>query len=157
MWIAIIVVCIAMIPILLFFAFTFPALRSVKKTANEASAVLAMRNIGQAESQYSATYPTIGYACTLAVLGGASGSPTSQAAQLIDPALASTGQKAGYAFTLTCGNKVTLNDQDTYTSYRLTAVPLAPGKTGNRGYCSDQDDVLKFDPSGGTDCTHLFQ
>lgn len=155
-WIALIIVCVALIPVLLFFVFTFPALLSLRKNANEASAVLAMRTIGQAQMQYNTAYPAYGYACNLATLGGDSnaGSPTAQSAQLIDPALAATGQKYGYTFAITCGTKVTLNDQDTYTSYRLTAVPLAPGKTGNRGYCSDEDNVVKFDPTGGTNCTH---
>ena len=69
------------------------------------------------------------------------------------PTLAATGHKTGYTFTITCGAKVTLNDQDSYTSYQLTAVPDQVGKTGDKGYCSDQDGVVRSDPSGGTNCT----
>src|SRR5580704_8471735 len=107
-WIALIVVGILLIPVLLFFVFTFPALLSVRKHANEASAVLVMHTIGQAQMQYNATYPTNGYACTLAALGGDSGpgSPTAQSAQLIDPSLAATGQKDGYTFAITCGTRI---------------------------------------------------
>jgi type IV pilus assembly protein PilA len=132
-----------------------PQMLRFRKNANQASAVLVLHAIGQAEATYNITYPANGYACTLATLGGDSGSgaPTAQAAQLIDPTLAATGRKSGYTFTIVCGAKVTLNDQDSYTSYQLTAVPDQVGKTGNKGYCSDQDGVVRFDPSGGTNCT----
>jgi type IV pilus assembly protein PilA len=156
-WIAIAAGCLLLlVPLaLIVAAIAIPQVFRFRKTANEASAVLVMRTIAQAESTYNITYPANGYACTLAALGGdsSSGSPTAQSAQLIDPTLAASGHKSGYSFTLTCGTKVTLNDQDSYTSYQLTAVPDQINKTGDKGYCSDQDGVLKFDPDGGTNCT----
>ena len=72
---------------------------------------------------------------------------------MIDPQLAATGQKSGYTFTVTCGTKVTVNNQDMYTSYTVTALPQTVGKTGDRGYCSDENDIIKFDPTGATNCT----
>jgi len=27
------------------------------------------------------------------------------------------------------------------------------GKTGDRGFCSDEGGTIKFDPAGGTNCT----
>jgi type IV pilus assembly protein PilA len=140
---------------LFFLALFIPSLLSVRKRANEASTVLVLHAIGQAEANYNVTYPANGYACTLAALGGdpGSGAPTVQAAQLIDPTLAATGRKSGYTFTIVCGAKVTLNDQDSYTSYQLTAVPDQVGKSGDKGYCSDQDAVVRFDPDGGANCT----
>ena len=155
-WIAIIGgCCVLLILILFFLALLIPSLLSVKKRANEASAVLVLHAIGQAEATYNITYPANGYACTLATLGGdpGSGAPTVQAAQLIDPTLAATGRKSGYTFTIVCGAKVTLNNQDSYTSYQLTAVPDQVGKSGGKGYCSDQDGVVRSDPDGGTNCT----
>jgi type IV pilus assembly protein PilA len=155
-WIAIIGgCCAALFVVLILAAITIPSLLSVKKHANEASAVLVLHAIGQAEANYNVTYPANGYACTLATLGGGpgSGAPTAQAAQLIDPTLAATGRKSGYTFTIVCGAKVTLNNQDSYTSYRLTAVPDQVGKSGEKGYCSDQDGVVRSDPDGGTNCT----
>ena len=155
-WIAIIGgCCAALFVVLILAAITIPSLLSVKKRANEASAVLVLHAIGQAEANYNVTYPANGYACTLATLGGdpGSGAPTAQAAQLIDPTLAATGRKSGYTFTIVCGAKVTLNNQDSYTSYQLTAVPDQVGKSGGKGYCSDQDGVVRSDPDGGTNCT----
>ena len=39
------------------------------------------------------------------------------------------------------------------TGYTVTAVPQTVGKSGDRGFCSDQFGSIKFDPAGGTNCT----
>ncbi len=150
---------IVMSIMLIIMAFAVPQMLKVKKTADEASAVQTMRTIGSAEASYSAAYPGTGYACPLSALGGdpKGGAPSAQAAQLIDPALAASGQKSGYTFAVTCGNKVTVNNQDTYTSFEITGVPQTVGKTGDRGFCSDENNIIKFDPAGGTNCTQSIQ
>lgn len=150
---------IVMSIMLIIMAFAVPQMLKVKKTADEDSAIQTMRTIGSAEASYNSAYPGSGYGCPLSSLGGdpKSGAPSAQAAQLIDPALATSGQKSGYSFTVTCGNKVTVNNQDVYTSYTLTAVPQTVGKTGDRGYCSDENNIIKFDPAGGTNCTQTIQ
>jgi type IV pilus assembly protein PilA len=136
-----------------------PQMLKMKKTANETSAVATMRAIGEAEGNYNSAYPATGYDCPLSVLGGdpKSGAPSATAAQLIDPSLATGGQKSQYLFTITCGSKVTVNNQDMYTSYQLTGVPLTVGKTGDNGYCSDENNIIKKDPTGGTNCTVPLQ
>ena len=118
----------------------------------------SVRTIGQAELQYNSAYPANGFACSLATLGGdpKSGAPTAQAAQLITPDLAS-GQKAGYTFAITNCTKVTVNNQDMYTGYEITAVPNSIGKTGDRGFCTDENNTIRFDPAGGTNCTQPIQ
>jgi type IV pilus assembly protein PilA len=150
---------IVMSIMLIIMAFAVPQMLKVKKTANQDSAIQTMRTVGSAEASYSTDYPGSGYACPLSALGGdpKSGAPSAQASQLIDPALATSGQKSGYIFTVTCGNKVTVNNQDVYTSYTLTGVPQTVGKTGDRGYCSDENNIIKFDPAGGTNCTQTTQ
>jgi len=150
---------IVMSIMLIIMAFAVPQMLKVKKTADEDSAIQTLRTIGSAEASFNSAYPGTGYACPLASLGGdpKSGAPSATAAQLIDPALASSGQKSGYTFTVTCGTKVTVNNQDMYTSYTLTGVPQTVGKTGDRGYCSDENDIIKFDPTGATNCTQSIQ
>jgi type IV pilus assembly protein PilA len=150
---------IVMSIMLIIMAFAVPQMLKVKKTADEDSAIQTLRTIGSAEASFNSAYPGTGYACPLAALGGdpKSGAPSATAAQLIDPALAATGQKSGYTFTVTCGSKVTVNNQDMYTSYTVTAVPQTVGKTGDRGYCSDENDIIKFDPTGATNCTQSIQ
>jgi type IV pilus assembly protein PilA len=44
-----------------------------------------------------------------------------------------------------------------FTSYTVTAVPQTVGHTGDRGYCSDENDIIKFDPAGATNCTQSIQ
>jgi type IV pilus assembly protein PilA len=135
-----------------------PQLLKLRKSANENSAIQSLRTIEQAELSYNSAYQANGFACTLPALGGdpKSGAPSAQSAQLIENALA-TGQKAGYTFAVTNCNKVTINNQDQYTSFEITAVPQAVGKTGDRGFCADENNVIRYDPAGGTNCTQPIQ
>ena len=48
---------------------------------------------------------------------------------------------------------MTVNGVDRFNSYTITAVPQTVGKTGDRGFCSDQSGIIKYDPAGGTNCT----
>jgi type IV pilus assembly protein PilA len=150
---------IVMSIMLVLMALAIPQMLKMRKTANETSAVQTMRTIGSAEVSYNSAYPAIGFGCPLTTLGGdpKSGAPSAQAAQLIDSSLSVAGQKSGYTFTVTCGGKVTVNNQDMYTSYELTGVPQNVGRTGDRGYCSDENQIVKFDPAGGTNCTQPIQ
>jgi len=150
-------IVIAIILILMLMA--IPTIGVMKKHANETSAINSLQAITKAEIQYDSTYPANGYACSLSALGGDpnSGNPTPQAAQLIQSDLAS-GFKSGYIFNITNCSKVTINNTDRITGYTVTAVPQAVGKTGNRGFCTDQfGGAPKYDPTGGTNCTQLLQ
>jgi type IV pilus assembly protein PilA len=150
---------IVMTIMLILMALAVPQMLKLKKNANQTSAIQTMRVIGSAEASYNGSYANAGYACPLATLGGdpKSGPPTPQAAQLIDPSLASSGQKSGYTFTVTCGSKVTINNQDVYNSFEITGVPQTVGKTGDNGYCSDENNFIKIDPTGGSNCTQPLQ
>jgi type IV pilus assembly protein PilA len=130
-----------------------PTFGSVKKRANEQSAIQSIRAIQLAEMQYESTYPSNGYACSLAALGGdpSAGAPSPAAAQMLQGDLTS-GYKSGYIFTVEC-TKATVNGTEQYTDYQITAVPQRVGKSGNRGFCSDQFGPIKADPAGGTNCT----
>ncbi len=149
---------IVMSVMLILMTLAIPQVLKLTKQAHETSAVQSVRTIGQAQLQYNSAYPSNGFACSLAALGGdtKSGSPTPQAAQLIAPDLA-TGHKAGYSFAITNCSKVTINNQDMYTSYEITAVPDAVGKTGDKGFCSDENNTVRQDPTGGTNCTQPIQ
>ena len=149
---------IVMSVMLILMTLAVPQLLKLRKTANETSAMQSVRAISQAELQYNSQYPANGFACTLSNLGGdpKSGAPTPQSSQLIAPELAA-GQKAGYSFAITNCSKVTVNNQDMYTSFEITAVPQAVGKTGDAGFCSDENNTLRKDPAGGTNCTQPIQ
>lgn len=148
---------IVMSIMLIIMAFAVPQMLRLKKQANEASAKQSISAIDSAELNYMSSYQT--FACPISLLGGDSkvGAPSPEAAQLLDAALASTGHKAGYIFTVTCGSKTTINNQDKYNSFELTAVPETVGKTGDYGYCSDENNTIKYDPTGGTNCSQQVQ
>ncbi len=130
-----------------------PQLLKLRKQGNETSAVASVRTIGQAEIQYSSAYPANGFACSLSQLGGATGTaPSPAAAQVLDTTLAG-GAKSGYLFSVSNCTKVSVNNQDMYTGYKVTAVPASVGRTGDRGFCMDENNLITYDPAGGTNCT----
>jgi type IV pilus assembly protein PilA len=150
---------IVMSVILVLMTLAIPKLMSVNIRANETSATASLRTLNEDENTYNSDYPTHGYACTLPALGGkaGSGNPTPDAAQLISDDLAS-GHKSGYTFTITCSDKTTNNTGiDQFNSYLINAVPNTVGRTGNRGFCTDQTGEIRYDPKGGTNCTELLQ
>ena len=149
-------IVIAIILILMLMA--IPTIGSLKKKANETSAINSVQTINKAEIQYQSTFPTNGFACSLQSLGGdpAAGAPSATSAQILQPDLAS-GDKSGYVFTVGNCTKVTVNGQDRFTGYSITAVPETVGKTGDRGFCSDQFGTIKQDPAGTTNCSQPLQ
>ena len=149
---------IVMSVMLILMTLAVPQMLKLTKQSHELSAIQSVRTIGQAQLQYNSMYPANGFACSLGQLGGdpKSGAPSAQAAQLVAPDLA-TGNKAGYTFAITNCNKVTVNNQDMITSYEITAVPNSIGKSGDRGFCSDENNRITFDPAGGTNCTQPIQ
>jgi type IV pilus assembly protein PilA len=149
---------IVMSVILILMVMAIPAMQSVIRRGNETSAISSLRMLNEMEGQYSSTYPQHGFSCSLTALGGktGSGNPTPEAAQLIADDLAS-GNKAGYTFTITNCGKQTINNVDQYNSYEITAVPNSVGHSGNRGFCTDENAQIRYDPKGGTNCTELLQ
>jgi type IV pilus assembly protein PilA len=135
-----------------------PNFAGMKMQANETSAIQSLRAIYESQIQFQTTYPANGFACSLQALGGdaKSGAPTPQSAQLLQGDLAG-GQKSGYTFSIVNCTKVTVNNQDMYTGYEVTAVPQAVGKTGHNGFCIDQQGEVRKDPTGGTNCTVALQ
>ena len=130
--------------ILIIAAIAIPNLLKSRMAANEASAVGSIRTINTAEITYSSTYPTVGFAASLAVLGGAAPcTPTSTTACLID-SLLSGGKKSGYNFAEAPGTVATPQ-----TTYYATAVPITLDQTGTRTFCSFEDAVVRVQPTGG--------
>jgi type IV pilus assembly protein PilA len=138
--------------ILILMLMSIPTVGSMTKRANETSAVKSLQTIVTAEMMYANTHPQKGFTCSLSALGGepGAGEPTADAAQLIQADLAS-GNKAGYIFTI---SKCIKSGTDYVKGYAVTAVPETVGRTGDRGFCIDQDGGSPmYDPAGGTSCT----
>ena len=149
---------IVMSIILILATLAIPAMQKSIKKANETSAIASLKDITAQENAYNSDFPTHGFACNLAQLGGKpeAGAPTADAAQLIPDDLAG-GHKSGYTFAIVCGGKTTINNQDQFNSYVLTAVPNSVGHSGDRGFCTDENSQIHYDPKGSTSCTELLQ
>lgn len=149
---------IVMSVILIIITLAIPSYQKVHIKANETSAMASVRMLNSMETEYNSSFPSHGFACSLASLGGktGSGAPTAEAAQLIPDDLGS-GSKAGYNFTISNCQKNTVNNVDQYNSYQITATPVSVGKSGQRTFCSDESGQIHFDPKGGTNCTEILQ
>lgn len=118
-----------------------------QRVSDSAAAIASMRAIIRAQMQYAASYPGVGFTCTLANLGSEGIRPGSRKQQpnelhamLIDDEL-SGGRKAGYRFILSgCGVSPA-------TRFVLTAVPEA-SLAGQRAYCSDESGVIRYSIDG---------
>ena len=134
--------------ILIIAAIAIPSLLRARISANEASAVASLRALNTAQISYNSSYPTVGFAVTLASLAGVNCAPPgSTGACLIDTQLAS-GSKSGYSFTLG-GLLGTPN-----ATYQFRADPLAPGKTGVRYFCTFADAVIRTGSASLTTCDY---
>jgi type IV pilus assembly protein PilA len=124
--------------ILIIAAIAIPNLLRARIAANESSAVASLRTLNTAQISYNSSYPTVGFATTLASLAGTSCTPPgSSGACIIDTQLAA-GSKSGYSFALS-GTSGTPN-----ATYTFIASPLAPNQTGVRYFCSFGDAVVRF-------------
>ena len=115
--------------IMIIAAIAIPNLLRARMSANESSAVAAVRSISTAEALYQINYPTVGYGTLVQLSGSEPCSPTSSNACLIDNALAA-GTRNGYSFA------VTLTGSNPASNYLVTAVPITVGSTGKRSFCS---------------------
>jgi len=142
--------------ILVISAIAIPNLVRSRMTANEASAVASVRAINTAQIGYITSYPTVGFADNLtklaAPIGG--GPVNANNAGLLDWVLGCASQpcaKSGYNFAIVNAVGAPVN------TYDVTSTPTVPGSTGNRGFCSNQGMVIRFDPVGGTNCATQIQ
>jgi prepilin-type N-terminal cleavage/methylation domain-containing protein len=138
--------------ILIIAAIAIPNLLRARMAANESSAVASIRTINSAEVTYNSTYPTVGYSADLVSLGGPIGAacvPGTANACLIDAVLSHNGNppdsgKSGYLFTTGAGTVAGgLN-----VGYTVKAVPITINQTGIRGFCAEEDAVVRVDPAG---------
>jgi type IV pilus assembly protein PilA len=133
--------------ILIIAAIAIPNLVRSKMAANEASAVGSLRTINTASVSYASSY-SIGYPAALSDLAPST-LPSSTAADLLDAVLI-TGIKSGYSFTYTPGSA---GPGGEITTYSITADPLAPGSSGQRGFFTDQSLVIRVNATGSASST----
>jgi len=137
--------------ILIIASIAIPNLLRARISANEASAASSIRTINAAQIMYQATFPATGFASTLQALGPPTATgcpptgPTSAASCLIDwvvaQATAPTNAKSGYYFGL---GVVEANGVG--VGYTIGGAPVAFNQTGVRGFCSNEDGVIRYTP-----------
>lgn len=139
--------------ILIIAAIAIPNLLRARIAANESSAVSSIRTMNTAQVTYQSTYPTVGYSSTILALGPTSSTgcttPASTAACLIDWVVANAGSnatpKSGYYFGEEPG---TANGAGMILSYTLEGIPASVNQTGVRGFCSNEDAVIRYTAVG---------
>jgi prepilin-type N-terminal cleavage/methylation domain-containing protein len=131
--------------ILIIAAIAIPNLLQARVAANEASAVASLRTINTAQISYLDYYPTVGFAPTLASLGGTSCNPPDQSGACFIDQLLASGNKSGYSFSLTATGAPS-------SAYVATGMPNSGN--GNRSYCTTEDGVIHYDPSGAAISDH---
>jgi hypothetical protein len=120
---------------------------STSSAGTDAQVLAAMRTILTAEITYAASYPRVGFSCTLSDLDGfGRGEPNEHQAMLINSGLAS-GKKYGFVFALSgCGSAPA-------TSFHLSAAPNA-NTFGRKAFCADQSGTIRSSDDGNL--AHCF-
>jgi type IV pilus assembly protein PilA len=140
--------------ILIIAAIAIPNLLRARIAANESSAVSSIRTMNTAMVTYQSTSPTVGYAATTPALGPSASTgcttPASTNACLIDwivaQASAAASAKSGYYFADASGTTV----GGILLGYTLDGLPASVNQTGVRGFCSNEDAVIRFTAVGSS-------
>jgi hypothetical protein len=139
---------IALCAFLLFLVLFVPTLDVNKRQrGNESATVSRLLRLKRLQDSYAASFPAKGFACQLSQLKSAT--PGRDAYDQDEFLL--NGEQSGYKFAVTgCGTA--LNGM--VTQYQVIAVPVEPGKTGIRAFCTDQTGVIWYDSGGSAE--HCF-
>src|SRR5205823_14193378 len=120
--------------ILIIAAIAIPNLLRARIAANEASAVSSLRTINTAQVTYTTTYPNIGNASTLAILGpaanGCAAGPASTNACMIDFAMSSAATTAKIRYL--------------FQAYNTTHTPVSTYETDAGPSTYNQTDLHQF-------------
>ena len=139
--------------ILIIAAIAIPNLLRARIAANESSAASIVRTLNTAETSYVTAYPSVGYAATMANLGGSGPcTPSSGTACLIDNTLATTGSSAGKSGYLFVGTGIVSGNVN--GQYLITATPVSVNSSGVNSFCSVEDAVVRKDSTGATAGSH---
>ena len=114
---------------------------AMSSAGRDAQVLAAMRTILTAEMTYAASYPRVGFTCTLSDLDGfGGGEPNEHQAMLINSGLASW-KKYGFVFTLSgCGGAPS-------TIFHLSAGPNA-NIFGRKAFSADQSGTIRSSDDG---------
>lgn len=131
--------------ILIIAAIAIPNLLKSKMSANESSAAEALRTIDTGETTYAAMCPNIGYSASLVELN--QGAICASGKDILDNVLggADPSIKSGYQFTYT---PAPAGPNGVVTAYTIVALPVSAHVTGQRGFYSDQTNIIRYTADG---------
>jgi len=140
--------------ILIIAAIAIPNLVRARIAANESSAVSSIRTINTAQVTFQSSYPLIGFSSTITALGPSAATgcttPASTNACLLDwvlgQATAAGTVKGGYYFVDTAAAKV----GGIVVGYTVDGLPDLINVTGVRGFCANQDSVIRYTAVGSS-------
>jgi len=122
-----------------------PNIVAARRSANEGSAISALRTLHGAQLLYKTTAGAGNYAGTASPTGDTAGLVALHNQGMIDAVLA-TGTKSGYNFA----GAIELNEPAHPASFFFSANPVRPNgtmKTGTRRYAITQQGVIGADPT----------
>jgi prepilin-type N-terminal cleavage/methylation domain-containing protein len=141
--------------ILIIAAIAIPNLLRARISANESSAASSVRTTNTGEVSFYSTYPAQGYSAGAtgmgalgpgAVTGCPAGGPLVTAACLIDWNLSQATTvalaKSGFYFGIGSTSAAA-----PFLSYTVGGSAAAFNQTGVRGFCSNEDGVIHYNPS----------
>jgi hypothetical protein len=114
------------------------------RAAREAVAVGNLRKLSGLQRRFSATHPEKGFTCQLPLLK----STTSSSGDYDPEEFLLLDRYAGYRIRL---DGCDPDPKGLVTRYWATAVPVEPGKSGVRAFCTDQSGTLWYDNGGSAD------
>jgi len=112
-----------------------------RRTANEAVTVGRLRTLNRFQDEYASKSSEKSFACHLLQFKTLTSLNDLYA---VDEFLTS-GTRSGYRFEVT---NCQPDSGGVARHYQITAVPLEPGKSGVRAFCSDESGTLWYDPEG---------
>jgi type II secretory pathway pseudopilin PulG len=144
--------CVVIVIIAILLAAATASLLRARVSANEVSAIGALKTINSAQVAYAAGCGQGNYAPTLVVLGtkppgGREGYVTDDLASSITP------QKSGYRINVRIGagaasGPIDCNGTQTTTNYYAVAIPVTVGRTGSRSFATSQRNGV-YQMNGG--------
>jgi type IV pilus assembly protein PilA len=131
-------------------AISLPAMLRARRSGNEASAIGSLRALNSAESSYAAAGKG-GFSPTLATLAAAC--PGSSVGFISPDLSTDPSVKSGYTITMAASASSSPGPTDcngvaTETAYYVTAVPVAAGLSGLRGFATTGAGTIFFDQTG---------
>ena len=145
-WQRLLIPALVVVFILCMLASFIPALdgSNSRRLAREANAIGNLHRLAALQGRFSAAHPEKGFTCQLPQL-----KTTASSTGAYDPErfLLLDGD-AGYRIKL---DGCEPDPRGLVTHYWATAVPVEPGKSGVRAFCTDQSGALWYDNSGSAD------